>query len=148
MRYDEKSLKSSENECMKNSINELKFKKYKLKQAGITIIALVVTIIVLLVLAGITISMVSNDGILGKAKNAAVVSDKSSAEEEMSMYLAGIDIQREQEGNAGRLADYLSANIGNDGLEDFLNNGDGYAQVAYKGHNYMVNLDDGTFTYI
>ena len=118
MRYDEKSLKLSENECVKNSIkkvkeeyhkqsfrelkdtnfkqnykSELKFEKYKLKnyklkQAGITLIALVVTIIVLLMLAGITISMVSNDGILGKAINAAAVSDKSSAEEEMSMYLA------------------------------------------------------------
>ena len=178
MRCDKKSLKLNENESVKNSIkkvqeeyykqsfkemkytdfkknykNELKFemyklKSYELKQAGITIIALVVTIIILLVLAGITISMVSNNGIIGKAKNAAAVSDKSSAEEEMSMYLAGIDIQREQEENAGRLADYLSANVGNDGLEDFLNNGDGYAQVAYKGHNYMVNLDDGTFTYI
>ena len=173
MRYDEKSLKLSENECVKNSIkkvqeeyhkqsfrelkdtnfkqnykSELKFEKYKLKQAGITLIALVVTIIVLLVLAGITISMASNNGILGKAKNAVAVSDKSSAEEEMSMYLAGLDIQREQEGDTGRLADYLSANVGNDGLEDFLNNGDGYAQVAYKGNNYMVNLDDGTFTYI
>ena len=125
-----------------------KLEKLKLKQAGITIIALVVTIIILLILAGITISMVSNDGILGKAKNVAAVSDKSSAEEEMGMYLAGIDIQREQEENTGRLADYLSANVGNDGLEDFLNNGDGYAQVAYKGNNYMVNLDDGTFTYI
>ena len=82
MRYDEKSLKLSENKCMKNSIkevqekhykrsfkeikntnnfkqnykNELKFKKYKLKnyklkQAGITLIALVITIIVLLILA-------------------------------------------------------------------------------------------------
>ena len=125
-----------------------KLEKLKLKQAGITIIALVVTIIILLILAGITISMVSNDDILGKAKNAAAVSEKATAQEEMSMYLSGIDIQREQEGNAGRLADYLSANVGNDGLEDFLNNGDGYAQVAYKGHNYMVNLDDGTFTYI
>ena len=125
-----------------------KIEKLKLEQSGITIIALIVTIIILLILAGITISMASNDGILGKAKNAAAVSDKSSAEEEMSMYLAGIEIQKEQEGNTVRLADYLSSNVGNDGLEDFLNNGDGYAQVAYKGHNYMVNLDDGTFTYI
>ncbi len=179
MRYDEKSVKLTEYECMKNSIKKVqekhhkksfkelentnnfkenyknksqlkkyKLKNYKLKQAGITIIALVITIIVLLVIAGITISMVSNDGILGKAKNAATVSEKTTAQEEMSMYLAGLDIQREQEGNTGRLADYLSANVGNDGLEDFLNNGDGYAQVAYKGHNYMVNLDDGTFTYI
>ena len=46
----------------------------KRTEIGITLIALVVTIIVLLVLAGITISMVSNDGMLGKAKNAAAVS--------------------------------------------------------------------------
>ena len=129
----------------KNKLEDYKVMRRKLSEDGITIIALVITIIILLILAGITISMVSNDGILGKAKNAVDVSDKSSAEEEMSMYLAGIDIKREQEGNTGRLADYLSANVGNDGLEDFLNNGDGYAQVAYKGHNYMVNLDDGTF---
>ena len=132
----------------KNKLEDYKVRGRKLCEDGITIIALVITIIILLILAGITISMVSNDDILGKAKNVAAVSDKSSAEEEMSMYLAGIDIQREQEGNTGRLADYLSANVGNDGLEDFLNNGDGYAQVAYKGNNYMVNLDDGTFTYI
>ncbi len=152
MRYDEKSLKLSKNECMKNSINELKFKKYKLKnyklkQAGITIIALVVTIIVLLVLAGITISMVSNDGILGKAKNAVVVSEKASAEDEMSMYLASLEVSKAEDENK-RLADYIQDDLGNGEVEDFLNNGDGYAQVAYKGHNYMVNLDDGTFTYI
>ena len=69
----------------------------KRTEIGITLIALVVTIIVLLVLAGITISMVGNDGMLGKAKNAAAVSEKASAEEEMSMYLAGADIDREQD---------------------------------------------------
>ena len=164
MRYDEKSLKLNENECInkvlkkeqnkhlkqnfkENYKNELKFEKYKLKQSGITIIALVVTIIILLILAGITVSMVSNDGILGKAKNAAAVSEKASAEEEMSMYLASLEVSEAEDGNK-RLADYIQDDLGNGEVEDFLNNGDGYAQVAYRGHNYMVNLDDGTFTYI
>ncbi len=124
-----------------------KLEKLKLKQSGITLIALVVTIIILLVLAGITISMVSNDGILGKAKNAAVVSEKASAEEEMSMYLASLEASKAEDENK-RLADYIQDDLGNGEVEDFLNNGDGYAQVAYRGHNYMVNLDDGTFTYI
>ena len=119
----------------------------KRTEIGITLIALVVTIIVLLVLAGITISMVSNDGMLGKAKNAAAVSEKASAEEEMSMYLASIEVSKAEDGNK-RLADYIQDDVGNGEVEDFLNNGDGYAQVAYRGHNYMVNLDDGTFTYI
>ena len=149
IKKDLKSVKDNNTKLnKKNRLENCKVRKDKLSQDGITIIALVITIIIILILAGITISMVSNDGILGKAKNAAAVSDKSSAEEEMSMYLASLDIQREQEGNTGRFADYLSSNVGNDGLEDFLNNGDGYAQVAYKGNNYMVNLDNGTFTYI
>ena len=47
-----------------------------------------------------------------------------------------------------RLADYLSSNIGNEGIEDFLNNGDGHAQVAYKGHIFLVDLNDYTFEYL
>lgn len=54
----------------------------------------------------------------------------------------------ELQGDGFRLADYLSENIGNDGLEDFYNNGDGYGQVAYNGHNFLVNLEDYTYTYL
>ena len=54
----------------------------------------------------------------------------------------------ELQGDGFRLADYLSANIGNDGLEDFYNNGDGYGQVSYNGHNFLVNLEDYTYTYL
>ena len=131
----------------KNKSEDYKVRRRKLSEDGITIIALVITIIVLLILAGITISIVSNDGILGKAKNAAAVSEKASAEEEMSMYLASLEVSKAEDENK-RLADYIQDDLGNGEVEDFLNNGDGYAQVAYRGHNYMVNLDDGTFTYI
>ena len=56
--------------------NEVKnyFKKAKYQECGITLVALVVTIIVLLILAGVTISMAtSGSGIFGRAKNAADV---------------------------------------------------------------------------
>ena len=44
------------------------------KVRGITLIALVVTIIVLLILAGVTIGMAtSNDGIIKRASNAALM---------------------------------------------------------------------------
>ena len=152
MRYSRREMKNRYNENKKisnsNQIKKCKLRKYKITQAGITIIALVITIIVLLILAGITISIATNNGVIGKAKQTADLNEEAQAKEEMSMYLAGVDIDREQDESETRLADYLSSNVGNDGLEDFLNNGDGYAQVAYKGHNYMVNLDDGTFTYI
>ncbi len=41
------------------------------KEKGITLVALVVTIVVLLILAGVSISLVlSNNGVIGKAKDA------------------------------------------------------------------------------
>ena len=47
-------------------------KKLKIKQEkGITLIALVVTIVVLLILAGVSISLVlNNNGVISKAKEA------------------------------------------------------------------------------
>ena len=152
MRYSRREMMNRYNENRKisnnNQIRKCKLRKYKITQAGITIIALVITIIVLLILAGVTISMATNNGVIGKAKQTADLNEEAQAKEEMSMYLAEADIDREQDESQTRLADYLSSNVGNNGLEDFLNNGDGYAQVAYNGHNFLVNLDDGTFTYI
>ena len=59
----------------------------KIKQAkGITLIALVITIIVLLILAGVTISMLTGEnGILNQATNAKNATDKSEFEEQVSL---------------------------------------------------------------
>ena len=40
------------------------------KQNGITLIALVITIIILLILSGITIASLKNSGMFGKSRNA------------------------------------------------------------------------------
>ena len=81
MRYGKNSLKLCENKCMKNSIKKAQNEYHK--QTGITIIALVITIIILLILAGVTISMAtSGSGVLGRAKNAADVY-RASAKEKM-----------------------------------------------------------------
>ncbi len=45
-------------------------KKYIGRKQGITLIALVITIIILLILAGITISALTNQGLLKNAKEA------------------------------------------------------------------------------
>ena len=117
-------------------------------EKGITLIALVVTIVVLLILAGVSISLVlTNNGVISKAKEAEKLTDEGNAKDIMSLYLAGLAFEKEKD-SGFRLADYLSSNIGNDGLEDFLNNGDGHAQVAYKGYKYLVNLDDYSFEYL
>ena len=56
-------------------------KQGRRKQKGITLVALVVTIIVLIILAGVTLNIVlDNDGIINKAKQA--VDDYENAQKE------------------------------------------------------------------
>ena len=119
-------------------------RKTSRREKGITLIALIVTIIVLLILAGVTMANVmGNKGIIGKAKTATNNYDTQSANEEMGIFLAGLgnDI------TGDRLADYLKNYIGNDGLEDFQNNGDGTGQLVLNGKRYTLHFNDLTFTY-
>ena len=68
------------------SKNSLKSKK------GITLIALVITIIVLLILAGVSISLVvGNNGVLTQASNAVVESRRAEAREDVAMAWASAE---------------------------------------------------------
>ncbi len=59
------------------------------KQKGITLIALVITIIVLLILVGVSLRLVAgNEGILGRAEKAVKKSDIGSIKEEIEMAMA------------------------------------------------------------
>ena len=125
----------------------MKTKKTR-KEKGITLVALVITVIIIIILATVTLNFTfGEDGIVTRAEQAAQLAEESTAMEEMGLYLAGLKFTQVAEEDF-RLADYLSNNIGNDGLEDFLNNGDGYGQVSYNGHNFLVNLEDYTYTYL
>lgn len=60
------------------------------KNNGITLIALVITIIVLLILAGISIAMLTGDnGILKKATTAKKTTKQTSAEEKVKIAVYG-----------------------------------------------------------
>jgi hypothetical protein len=65
--------------------------KLNLKERnGITLIALVITIIVLLILAGVTIATLTGDnGILGKAKTAKTTNDEEKAKEQINIAVMG-----------------------------------------------------------
>ena len=70
--------------------------------SGITLLALVVTIIVLLILAGVTISTInSNNGVLTQAKKATITSDLSKYKEEVELYKAS----KQMEGTEKKTAD-------------------------------------------
>lgn len=75
----------------------MKNKVYR-SQKGITLIALVVTIILLLLLAGITISNIAgNNSILNRAKQAANVTDIEQAREIVVLAVQTVQIKSYQE---------------------------------------------------
>ena len=62
-------------------------KKFKSNIKGITLVALVVTIIVLLILAGVSIAMLTgNNGILTQAQKAKITTELSSYKEQLELY--------------------------------------------------------------
>ena len=75
----------------------MKARKKSIGDAGITLVALVVTIIVLLVLAGVTVSMIlNNNGIISQAKLAGEEYSKAAADEQSKLdsaseYIKGIN---------------------------------------------------------
>ena len=83
----------------------------KQRNNGITLIALVITIIVLLILAGVTIASITGEnGILGKAQSAKTKTDLKAAEEKVKMAIMAA------RSNDGTLAiDNLRTEIENEG---------------------------------
>ena len=92
-------------EQMKERDNELikrKVKRVSLKERGITLIALVVTIIVLLILTGVTLNMaLSDNGLFKRAQEAADKYKKAQEDEE--------DILEELENQLDNLTSILMA---------------------------------------
>ncbi len=66
----------------------------KLKECGITLIALVITIIVLIILAGVSLNLVfGENGIIGQAKEAKKKTEVASEEEAISLALLSINLK-------------------------------------------------------
>ena len=68
-------------------------KNFKKKISAITLISLIITIIVLLILSGISISMITEkSGLLSKTKTSTDVTNKNQATEEMNLKITNIQI--------------------------------------------------------
>ena len=92
--------------------------KLNLKERnGITLIALVITIIVLLILAGVVIATLTGDnGILGKAKTAKTTNDEEKAKEQIKIAVMG------SYGDDGKLNyEDLKKNLEQIGIKDLPN---------------------------
>ena len=103
------------------------------KQNGITLIALVITIIVLLILAGVSISLIVGDnGILNQASTSVVKTREAEAKDEVSMAWAGME------------TDYLAEWTNNTGLVKDTSYINGKLSKYLEGTGEIV---EGTFKY-
>ena len=68
----------------------MKTKELKTRNRGVTLIALVVTIVILLILAGVSINLVLEpNGLITKAQEAALKTEESALEEKVQLEVAG-----------------------------------------------------------
>ena len=115
------------------------------RNKGITLIALVVTIIVLLILAGISISMLTGqNGILNRAQEAKSKTEKGSAREELELAITSLGMDYHINGQGGTFRDYifsheaeLKKELGSDDVT--LNKTEN--TITYKRKIFTVNED-------
>ena len=112
--------------------------KTKFKNAkGITLIALVITIIVLLILAGVTIATLTGDnGILGKAKTAKTTNDEEKAKEQIKIAVMG------SYGDDGKLNyEDLKNNLEQIGIKDLPNEASYPLEVTLDGVSATIEAN-------
>ena len=131
----------------------MKKEKTKVKETkkqfnkGITLIALVITIIVLLILAGVSIAMLTGEnGVLTKATESKEQTEIGQEKEEIKMAYAAA-----KTGKVDKIADPVTADELNAEL-DKLNStgtasGSGTLTVTFdNGHKYTINQETGAIT--
>ena len=125
--------------------------KNKRKEGGITLIALVVTIIVLIILAGVSISMIVGDnGIITQAENAKKETQKAEVKEKAQIDI--LEKQLEKEGNITKgdfveiLKEYFDNVPTEENLPEDLSTVTLPSKEEYGGHEINIGeIWNGTF---
>ena len=111
--------------------------KQKNKQTGITLIALVVTLIVLIILSGVSISMLLGDnGIITQAQRADESTIVAKEKEEISLAWQSIELARKEENSLEPVSDeelkqqLITSGQAEDGIE--VTGDTGILKVTYK----------------
>ncbi len=113
-------------------------------EKAITLIALVVTIVILLILAGVTITMtLGQNGLFTRAREGAAAYNESEVRDDLSMLITQYTWDKASEKTDKSLGDYLKEN----GATSVKANADGTTlEVEYKGYVFTVNKDSGEIT--
>ena len=129
-------------------------------QKGITLVALVITIIVLLILAGVSISLVlGNNGVLTQASEAVITNEKATIKQDMDMAFADANMDyttKQSMGTLGAgetLASILKTKLSNNasiGTVSSLADGTGTVTATYtvtsskRAYNVSISVSGTT----
>ena len=114
-------------------MNKLKNKK------GITLIALVVTVVVLIILAGVSINaVIGDDGIIKKAQNSANLTKEAEVKEAINRTILEFYLTDDYE----TLEDFLKAKVTEGKIDSVTKNADGTLTV--KKGEYSVTVENKT----
>ena len=119
-------------------------RRTSLGERAITLIALVVTIVILLILAGVTITMtLGQNGLFTRAREGRAAYEESEVRDDLSMLITQYTWDKAAEKTDKSLGDYLKDN----GATSVKANADGTTlEVEYKGYVFTVNKDSGEIT--
>lgn len=117
--------------------NERNTKQLIKTSNGITLIALVITIIVLLILAAISIATLTGEnGILTQANKAKTETDEKGALEEVQLEVMG-----SFDNNGNYSSSLAKTNLENNLKANVTDKGNGKLKVEYKGYTFNVDVD-------
>ena len=135
-------MKENKNQKKKPEVLGMKNKK------GITLIALIITIIILLILAGVSLNaIVGDNGVITNAMNAKKTSEEVYRKEQIKMMIMGYVLEIDTKDS---LREYLVTRKGKE-IEDVLlmPNPDGIGEmisvVKKEGYYYSIIEEDGNY---
>ena len=113
--------------------------KCKFKERGITLVALVVTIIVLLILAGISIQAITNTGLFANAKLAKEKSIEGQLKEEITLAIQSIQAEEVYKGNSVTLETLAGGQLEKELKDITAELTDGEINGEYKDYEYTID---------
>ena len=117
-------------------MRKLQTKDNKKAYNGITLIALVTTIVVLLILSGVSINLILGDnGIINKAQQEEEKEEEAYAKEKVELSIAEYPLAPDNQS----FEDFLNSKVPND-FDDVKKNEDGNFEI--KKGNYIITVDE------
>ena len=106
---------------------------------GITLVALVITIVILLILAGISIQAISNTGLFANAKKAKEKSMEGQLKEEITLAIQSIQTEEIYKGNSVTLETLAGGQLEQELKDITAELTDGEINGEYKDYEYTID---------